>query len=105
MCLIKEHSTPMGGPFDTWGGGGYGFSFVIKLFFSTPSLNVHFFSDLIKSKQFFLSGKTQKKFSPFISFDSLYTMLGSRGVTTFIWYFHHVFDKESYCVKYVEKNY
>ena len=41
-----------GGPFDMWG-GGYGFSFLIKLFFSTPSLNVHFFSDLIKSKQFF----------------------------------------------------
>ena len=40
-----------GGPFDTW--GGYGFSFGIKLFFSTPSLNVQFFSDLMKSKQFF----------------------------------------------------
>ena len=34
-------------------GGGYGFSFVIKLFFSTPSLHVQFFSDRIKSKQFF----------------------------------------------------
>ena len=41
-----------GGPCDTWG-GGYGFSFGIKLFFSTPSLNVQFFSDLIKSKHFF----------------------------------------------------
>ena len=49
-----------GGPFDTW--GGYGFSFVIKLFFSTPSLNVQFFSDCIKSKQFFISGKTQNNF-------------------------------------------
>ena len=35
------------------------------------------FSDLIKSKQFFLSGKTQKNLLPFISFDSPYTMLSS----------------------------
>ena len=35
------------------GGGGYGFYLIIKLFFSTPSLNVQFFSDPIKSKQFF----------------------------------------------------
>ena len=45
LCDIR------GGPFDAW--GGYGFSFGIKHFFSTPSLNVQFFSDLIKSKQFF----------------------------------------------------
>ena len=56
------HLAIRGVPFDTWGGGGYGFSFVIKLFFSTPSLNVQFFSDLIKSKHFFLSGKTQNNF-------------------------------------------
>ena len=37
------------------------FFFVIKLF-STPRLNVQFFSDLIKSKQFFLSGRTQNNF-------------------------------------------
>ena len=75
-----------GGPFDTWGGGGYGFSFRIKLF-STPSLNVQFFTDLVTSKQFFSQRLNSKQFfSPFISFDSLsclYTMLSSRGVTTF----------------------
>ena len=45
VCLGADHLIR--------GGGGYGFSFVIKLFFSTPSLNVQFFSDRIKSKQFF----------------------------------------------------
>ena len=40
-----------GGPFDTW--GGLWFFLPDQTFFSTPSLNVQFFSDLIKSKQFF----------------------------------------------------
>ena len=61
------------------GGGGF---FVIKLslyfFFSTPSLNVQFFSDLIKSKQFSSQRvKHETIFSPFFSFDSPYTILSS----------------------------
>ena len=35
--------------------GGYGFSFVIKHFFSTPSLNVQFFQTVPKANTFFLS--------------------------------------------------
>ena len=67
-CLIRLIQT-VGGALDGLGGeanmrlgadhlirgGGYGFYLVIKLFFSTPSLNVQFFSDTIKSKQFFFS--------------------------------------------------
>ena len=40
-----------GGPFDTW--GGLWFFLREQTIFFTPSLNVQFFSDLIKSKQFF----------------------------------------------------
>ena len=40
-------------PFDTWGGGGAMVFLCDQTFFSTASLNVQFFSDLIKSKQFF----------------------------------------------------
>ena len=40
-----------GGPFDTW--GGLWFLPRDQTFFSTPSLNVQFFSDLIKIQQFF----------------------------------------------------
>ena len=50
-----------------------------------------FFQTLSKANIFLLSGETQNFFSPFISFDSPYTMLSSRGVTTFPWTFHHVF--------------
>ena len=39
-----------GGPFDTWGGLWF---FLHDQTFSTPSLYVQFFSDLIKSKQIF----------------------------------------------------
>ena len=42
--------------------GGYGFSFGIKLFFSTPSLNYNFFQTLSKANNFFLIGKTQNNF-------------------------------------------
>ena len=41
-----------GGPFDTWGAMVFPSD---QTFFSTPSLNIQFFSDLIKSKQFFFS--------------------------------------------------
>ena len=47
-------------------------------------------------KQTFFFSAVKQFFSTFISFDSPYTMLSSRGVTTFTWTFHHVFDKESY---------
>ena len=44
-----------GGPFDTWGGA---MVFLHdQTFFSTPSLNVQLFSDLIKSKHFFLGDR------------------------------------------------
>ena len=73
-----------GGPFDT---GGLWFFFVIKLF-STASLNVQSFIDLIKSKQFFSQGSNTKQFfSPFISLDSPQTPISS-GVTTFTWTSH-----------------
>ena len=40
-------------------------------------LKCTFFSDLIKSKQFFPSGRTQNNFSPFIYFYFLHTILSS----------------------------
>ena len=72
-----------GGPFETWGG----LWFLLRdqtFFFDSQLKRTIFFSHYQKQTIFFLSGKTQNNFfSPFISFDSLYTMLSSRDVTTF----------------------
>ena len=90
LCAVMI--TVRGGPFDMEGGGWLGFFLQEQTFFSTPSLNLQFFSDLIKSKQFFSQQSNSNQFcSPFISFDSSHTMLSSRGVITFTWTFHHVF--------------
>ena len=80
----KNHFVPLrGGPFDTW--GGLYFFLRDQTFFFTPSLNVlyKFFQTYQKQTIFFSAVKLKQFFSPFISFDSPYTMLSSRGVTTF----------------------
>ena len=87
VCL---HSRLLGGrPFDTRGRGLWFFLRDQTCFFDSQLKRSIFFQTLLKANNFFLSGKTI--FSPFISFDSLYTMLSSRGVTAFTWNFHHVF--------------
>ena len=90
------------------GGGGRAeglwFLFVTKLFLSTASLNLQLFSDPTKSKQFFLSGSMQNNFFHHLFHLILCTLQVLEvsphlpGLSTVI------FDKESYCVEYVEQN-
>ena len=76
-------------------GGGLWFFLRDETFFLTPSLNVQFFQTLSKANKFFISGKTPKQFfSPFISFDSPYTVLSSQGVNTLPDLFTMFFDNE-----------
>ena len=75
-----------------------------NFFFDSQLKRTIFFRPYQKQTIFFLSCNSKQYFSPFISFDSLYTMLSSRGITTFTWTFHHVFYKESYCVEFVVQN-
>ena len=60
-AVIRVNKVPQlrAGTFDRWGGAMI--VFVIKLFFDSQ-LKHKIFSDLIKSKQFFLSGRTLKNF-------------------------------------------
>ena len=66
------------------GGGGLWFFLRDQTFFFDSQLKrTIFFRPYQKQKIFFSAVKLKRFFSPFISFDSPYTMLSSRGVTTF----------------------
>ena len=101
---VLFHNIFRGGPFDTWGGGLWFFLRDQTFFFVSQLKRTIFFRPYQKQTIFFSTVKLKTIFSPFILVDSLYTMLSSGGITTFTWIFHHVFDKESYCVELVVQN-
>ena len=99
--LKKVTETPQEGVVDMCGG----MVFLLDNFFSTPTLNIQFFSDLIKSKHFFSQRWNTKQV-----FNHLFHLiLGTpfyvlevsphlRGISPTI------FDKERYCVEYIQQN-
>ena len=92
-ALLKiEHLR--GGPFDTWGGGLWFFLRDQTFFFDSQLKRTIFFRPYQKQTIFLSAVKLKQFFSPFISFDSPYTVLSSQGVNTLPDLFTMFFDNE-----------